>query len=100
MTQTSAAEATISRTVMKTSISIEVSKVEAGRASATRSIGQAHTAQQSECQGCVEAQLRAKDEGHRDWRTKFACYDCAAVDLDEWFAANGYDDRVGPGVES
>ena len=38
----------------------------------------------SDCQDCVAARLRAKAEGNRNWRTAFACYECAAVEPDAW----------------
>lgn len=34
------------------------------------------------CTDCVAAGLRAKAHGFRDWRTGYACYECAAFDLD------------------
>lgn len=34
------------------------------------------------CDDCVAAGQRAKAAGHREWRTGFACYECAAFDLD------------------
>lgn len=34
------------------------------------------------CADCVAARQRAKSVGHREWRTGFACYECAAFDLD------------------
>lgn len=43
----------------------------------------------SSCQACVDACKRAKASGHRDWR-EHACYDCAGVNLDEYFANIGY----------
>lgn len=39
------------------------------------------------CYRCAEACRRAKGEGHRDWRDR-ACFEHAAVDLDEYLAAN------------
>ena len=41
------------------------------------------------CHACEAACLRAKAAGHRDWRES-ACFDCAAVDLDEYWASIGY----------
>lgn len=43
----------------------------------------------SSCQACVDACKRAKASGHRDW-CEHACYDCAGVNLDEYFASIGY----------
>jgi len=34
------------------------------------------------CPDCAEAGQRAKAQGFRDWRTGYACYECAAFDLD------------------
>lgn len=40
------------------------------------------------CPDCVSAGLRAKASGFRDWRTGYACYEHAAVDLDgPWWTA-------------
>lgn len=41
------------------------------------------------CPECDAACLRAKAAGHRDWR-EHACYDCAGVNLDEYFASIVY----------
>jgi len=37
---------------------------------------------QKNCAACDQARQRAKDEGHRDWRNGWVCYDHAAFDLD------------------
>lgn len=42
----------------------------------------------TDCPDCIAARLRMKAEGFRNWRTAYACYDHAAVDWDEWCAAN------------
>lgn len=36
----------------------------------------------TDCPDCAAAGLRAKAQGFRDWRTGYACYECAAFDLD------------------
>lgn len=36
----------------------------------------------TDCPNCATARLRAKAEGHREWRTDFVCYEHAAFDLD------------------
>jgi hypothetical protein len=41
------------------------------------------------CPKCEAAQLRAKAAGHRDWRES-ACFDCAGVNIDEYFASIGF----------
>lgn len=41
------------------------------------------------CEKCEAAKARAKVAGHRDWRES-ACYDCAGVNIDEYFASIGY----------
>lgn len=41
------------------------------------------------CAKCDVAQANAKAAGHRDWR-EGACFHCAGVDLDEYFASIGY----------
>jgi hypothetical protein len=35
-----------------------------------------------DCPNCDTARLRAKEAGHRDWRTGWVCYEHAAFDLD------------------
>ena len=42
------------------------------------------------CAACIAAGQSAKAEGHRNWRTGWACFDHAAVDLDSWLAEHGY----------
>lgn len=36
----------------------------------------------TECANCDAARLRAKEAGHRGWRTAFVCYEHAAFHLD------------------
>jgi hypothetical protein len=50
----------------------------------------------TDCAACAEAGRRAKAQGFRDWRTGYACFDHAAVDLDSpdmraWLAERGVD---------
>ena len=48
------------------------------------------------CPDCEAACLRMKAQGFRPWRGKFACYEHAAVNWDEFCAANGitFDDQA------
>lgn len=41
------------------------------------------------CPDCTAACLRMKAQGFREWRDQFACFECAAVNIDEWMAKNG-----------
>ena len=42
----------------------------------------------TDCPDCIAARLHSKAQGFRDWRTAYACYEHAAVNWDEWVAAN------------
>ena len=41
------------------------------------------------CPDCDAACLRMKEQGFRPWRGKFACWDHAAVDWNDFCARNG-----------
>lgn len=43
------------------------------------------------CPDCESAKLRMKEQGFRNWRAH-ACYEHAAVSLDEWMTRNGHVD--------
>lgn len=49
-----------------------------------------HTGAETECKACAEARERMRSIGfaRRDLH-KYGCYDCAAVDWDEFCAARG-----------